>query len=249
MLRHARSYFGQALAQYLTRPVRTYEPFAVSDVTILRQILQPADVLLVEGNTRVSTAIKYLTQSTWSHACLYVGDAQGANRSDLVEADIVQGVITVPLEKYAEFNVRICRPFGLSESDQRKVAEFILDQLGKRYDLRNVFDLMRYLLPTPPLPSRFRRRLIAFGSGDPTRGICSTLIAQAFQNVRYPILPRSASGCSETAAASSEQDCLDMRHYSHFTPRDFDLSPYFAVVKPALVMQFNYQQLRWVGGR
>ena len=44
-------------------------------------------------------------------------------------------------------------------------------------DLKNVFDLARYLFPVPPVPSRLRRRLIALGSGDPTRAICSTVIA------------------------------------------------------------------------
>ncbi|HVA54575.1 MAG TPA: YiiX/YebB-like N1pC/P60 family cysteine hydrolase [Gammaproteobacteria bacterium] len=246
MLRKLQNYLGRALARYLTQPVRTYELFAVSDVTILRKVLQPADIILIEGNTRISTAIKYLTQSTWSHACMYIGEAQGPNRSDLVEADLIQGVIAVPLEKYAGFNLRICRPFGLTGADQSRVVESIVSQLGKRYDLKNVIDLMRYLLPTPPVPVRFRRRLMAFGSGDPTRGICSTMIAQAFQAVRYPILPRSASGCTEIGHEISESDCLDTRHYSHFTPRDFDLSPYFAVVKPTLEMQFKYKQLHWV---
>ena len=32
--------------------------------------------------------------------------------------------------------------------------------------------------------------MIALGSGDPTRIICSALIAQAFEAVRYPIRPR-----------------------------------------------------------
>ena len=32
-------------------------------------------------------------------------------------------------------------------------------------------------------------RMIALGSGDPTRAICSTMIAQAFGLVHYPILP------------------------------------------------------------
>ena len=35
--------------------------------------LKPGDVLLVEGNNHISGVIKYLTQSTWSHAALYVG--------------------------------------------------------------------------------------------------------------------------------------------------------------------------------
>lgn len=55
--------------------------------------------------------------------------------------------------------------------------------------LKNLLDLARYLLPAPPVPLRWRRRLIAFGTGDPSRAICSTLIAEAFQSVHYPILP------------------------------------------------------------
>ena len=48
---------------------------------------------------------------------------------------------------------------------------------------------MRYLFPLP-VPQRWRRRLIALGSGDPSRLICSALIAEAFRTVQYPILPK-----------------------------------------------------------
>jgi hypothetical protein len=65
-----------------------------------------------------------------------------------------------------------------------------MDRLGHAYDLKNVFDLARYLLPVPPVPVFWRRRMLALGSGDPTRAICSTLIAQTFQSVRYPIPPQ-----------------------------------------------------------
>ena len=44
---------------------------------VLARTLEPGDMLLVEGNTRLSAVIKYLTQSTWSHAALYIGDALG----------------------------------------------------------------------------------------------------------------------------------------------------------------------------
>ena len=67
--------------------------------------------------------------------------------------------------------------------------EFMIDSVGMKYDLKNVTDLLRYLLPKPLVPARWRRRMLVLGSGDPTRGICSTMLAQAFQSVRYPILP------------------------------------------------------------
>jgi hypothetical protein len=35
------------------------------------------------------------------------------------------------------------------------------------------------------------------------------------------------------------------RHFTHYTPRDFDLSPYFRIVKPTLEQGFDYRKLRW----
>ena len=112
---------------------------------------------------------------------------------------------------------------------------------------KNVIDLIRYLLPTPLVPVRFRRRMLALGSGDPTRAICSTVIAQAFQSVRYPILPqvRVQKILSNTNGTYSEREILHIRHHSLFTPRDFDLSPYFRVIKPTLEKDFNYKKLVW----
>ena len=104
---------------------------------------------------------------------------QGLSRIHVLQQvgqiDLVEGVIRSPLVKYSGYNLRICRPVGLTEQDRLATIKYVLDREGYRYDTRNILDLMRYLLPTPPVPSRYRRRLIAFGSGDPTRAICSTL--------------------------------------------------------------------------
>ena len=64
---------GRLIVRYLQKPVHGYEPFTPSDPEHLRGIIDQGDVLLVEGNNRVSGIIKYLTQSTWSHAALFVG--------------------------------------------------------------------------------------------------------------------------------------------------------------------------------
>jgi hypothetical protein len=53
------------------------EPFTQNDATALRDTLRPGDVLLVEGKSRISGSIKYLSQSTWSHSALYVGPDSG----------------------------------------------------------------------------------------------------------------------------------------------------------------------------
>lgn len=148
----------------------------------------------MDVNSRVSTAIKYLTLSTWSHAALYVGDFRNSGLDAgsapvLIEADLEDGVIAVSLEKYAERNTRICRPVGLDDEECREVCQYLMDRIGLAYDLKNIIDLARYLLPVPPVPTGWRRQMLALGSGDPTRAICSALIAQAYQSVRYPILP------------------------------------------------------------
>jgi hypothetical protein len=236
---------GSYLARYLTKPHRSYERFSVLSQEQLNNCLVPGDLLLVEGNSRVSTAIKYLTQSTWSHVCMYTGsgeDGQGA----VVEADVVAGVIRSPLSKYADYNLRICRPVNVTDDDRHTVLQYVLDRLGHQYDTRHIFDLMRYLLPTPPVPAKFRRHMLALGSGDPTKAICSTLIAQAFQSVKYPILPREVPACRGDAHAHTDDVLLTSMHFSHFTPRDFDLSPYFEIVKPTIINDFDYKKMRWL---
>ncbi|PKO30214.1 MAG: lipo-like protein [Betaproteobacteria bacterium HGW-Betaproteobacteria-9] len=243
MIRQA---IGRALARYLTKPGRSASIGFPTDQRLLAAALRPADVVLVEGTTRVSTAIKYLTQSTWSHAALCVGPLQPGGPLMVVEADIREGVRAVPLSTYAGLHCRICRPASLRIDEAQAVCRFAVLRIGHRYDLKNILDLARYLLPTPPVPVRWRRRLLAVGSGDPTRAICSTLIAQAFETVLYPILPI----VEETATDDpSCDDCvrqvLHVRHHSLFTPRDFDVSPYFEVVKPTLAAGFDHHALEW----
>ncbi len=41
------------------------------------------------------------------------------------------------------------------------------------------------------------------------------------------------------------QQILEIRHSSLYCPRDFDISPYFNVVKPTIVRGFNYEALHW----
>ncbi|MCF8466306.1 MAG: hypothetical protein K9G33_02800 [Sneathiella sp.] len=239
---------GRTLVHYLETPVHNYISFSVSDPDILRQFLQPGDILLVEGNERISIAIKYLTQSTWSHAALFVGGSIGGSTNSnemsvLIEANLAKGVIAVPLSKYCLHNTRICRPVGLTDNDRLKLITFAINAIGTKYDLKNVIDLARYLVPTPPVPVRWRRRMLSLGSGDPTQAICSTLIAKAFQSVQYPILPQPKSNVSRDFGVNKE--ILQIRHHSLFVPRDFDISPYFQVIKPTIEQGFNYRDLCW----
>jgi hypothetical protein len=43
----------------------------------------------------------------------------------------------------------------------------------------------------------------------------------------------------------SRREILHIRHHSLYTPRDFDVSPFFAVVKPTIETGFNYKSIQW----
>lgn len=235
---------GSFLADYLSAPREDDSFVATSSPERLASCIQKGDVLLVEGTSRVSTAIKYLTQSTWSHAAVYIGESidsmdQPQEARTLIEADIVEGVRAVPLSTYYDQHTRICRPVGLSENEIQRVIGYLISRLGDQYDRKNIFDLARYLFPTPPVPTSWRRKLLQLGSGDPTRAICSSLIAEAFQSIHYPILPSVVYG----EEIGQRERMLFIRHSSLFTPRDFDVSPYFKVIKPMLEKGFNYHNI------
>ncbi|PCH83968.1 MAG: lipo-like protein [Piscirickettsiaceae bacterium] len=237
---------GRWIAARLHAPSSGYEPFTASDPKTLNECLQPGDILLVEGNQKISAAIKYLTQSTWSHAALFVGDkvhefTPEGERHRLIEVNLGQGCVSVPLSKYENFNTRICRPVGLTKEDRKTVVTYMVDRIGLKYDLKNILDLMRYLLPTPPIPNQYRRKMLVLGSGDPTRAICSTLIAEAFQSIKYPILP------TFTDDVEVDQRTLQLRHHTLFVPRDFDISPYFNILKPEIYKGFDHSSLKWRG--
>jgi hypothetical protein len=224
----------QWLIKYLSKEVDNPTPVSGLGYS-WRDVIKPGDVLLVEGRSRVSTAIKYLTQSTWSHAALVLD----AEAGELIEADMKNGVVKTHIEKYTGYNVRVCRPIDMTSSDTSHLLSFAESHIGISYDLKNIVDLARYLIPTPPIPARFRRQMLTLGSGDPTeKVICSALIARAFQSVGYPMLPMQ--WLKEDGSVESQA-----RHYSLFMPRDFDLSPYFDIVKPTVVKGFDYQTMVW----
>ena len=246
------AYLSAQILKYLARPTGRYAPFYAPAPDVVRDALQPGDILLVEGNTRLAATIKYLTQSTWSHAALYVGERPGdvsphGEPNVLLEAEAETGVVTVPLSKYVGSHTRICRAVGLDEANRQKVIDYALKRLGTQYDSQRIVDLARYLFPYPPVPVWFRRRMLSIGCGDPTRAICSTLIAQAFASIHYPILPERAliNGKTYAMAPYVQSEIDHIRTYGLYTPRDFDVSPYFAIIKPTLVAGFDYRTVQW----
>ena len=164
----------------------------------------------------------------------------------------MEGVRAVPVSNYYNFHTRICRPVGILPDELEDLKKFLIDRLGYQYDLKNIFDLARFFLHHPPVPNKWRRQLLALGSGDPTRAICSSLIALAFQSVKYPILPERFEDDFDELTSNDEEEqenndenreFYHIRHHSLFAPRDFDVSPFFRVVKPTIYGDFDPHEL------
>ena len=208
--------------------------------------LRPGDVLLVEGRSRVAEVIKSITQSPWSHAALHLGrlhDIRDPTLRErvlthyegdpeeqlLIEAIIGKGTIVTPLSTYREDHLRICRPASLSPRQpvarRRPACHRLLRAPpgpGLRHAPRPRSGAL--LLPWGILPRRWRSSLFQHNAGEPTRAVCSTLIAEAFMAVDYPILP----------FIDREQDGsirFFKRNPKLFAPRDFDTSPYFDIIE------------------
>ena len=115
-----------------------------------------------------------------------------------------------------------CTPLFLANTKKKILINYLVKKIGAKYDLKNIIDLIRYIYPNPPIPKKFRRNLIGIGAGDPTKAICSSLIAQAFKEIDHPILP-----------FKGKLQSLIMRHPSFCLPKDFDISPFFKVIKPS----------------
>jgi hypothetical protein len=86
---------GQGLARFLSKSLPGYNRIEVNSIDHTASVLRAGDILLVDGDSRISTAIKYLTQSSWSHACLYVGrGGESSSALTLLEADLEEGCAT-----------------------------------------------------------------------------------------------------------------------------------------------------------
>jgi hypothetical protein len=204
----ATSLLIDALAHYLAQPVRHHSP-STADPLSLAAVLLRGDVLLTEGNTRAAALVRRVTSSTWSHVSMYVGPLEdGPDPRCIVEADVAAGVRAVRLSEFKGQRIRVLRPTGLGDTERRRLADWVVGRIGNPYDLAHAWMLARRFLRLP-LPSLFPGAPSAMAQSA-TRFICSSLLAQAFVFVGYPIAP----------------------DHSSITPRDFESASVFEVVRP-----------------
>ncbi len=211
-----------------------------TDMERLSRQLRKGDVLLIEGLGRSSRIIKLLTRSKWSHAALYVGDEllkrdpsqreeiidKHGGQADkfLIEALFGKGVVATPLEKYRNYNLRISRPANISKAELNGVLENVVNDLGKRYDWKNILALALQFLPLSFGPFKKKSADVCIGACNEFEVMCSGTIAKAFQSVGHSIRP------VYDPSVGRPHRRFRMRHPSWITPRDFDLSPYFEII-------------------
>jgi len=252
---------GQKVMSYISRwllqespPRRAY----LCDFPQICQKVQPGDVLLIEGRSRISAVVKSLTMSPWSHAVLYVGRLEevqdpalqttlkrwcdaSASTQLIIESELGAGTTVSQLAKYQQDHIRILRPLGLSIEDTQSIIAFLSTRLGTEYSVRHVLDLARFLVPWSFMPKKWGSYLFKHSNSRPLEDICSSMIAEAFQSIQFPILPL-------VTIDSEKQMELVERNPKLYTPSDFDFSPYFSVIKyPIFPVNEKgyYQHLPW----
>lgn len=136
-------------------------------------------------------------------------------------------------------HLRLCRAYGLTADDAQAVIAYGLARLGRDFDERQILDMLRFFLPYPLLPRRWRSRLFSARPGASTQEICSNFLVKAFHSVGYPILPQLSPG-------SDGQPVRHHRNIRLIAPRDFDYSPLFEIVKYPLFGEGagDYQELQ-----
>lgn len=242
---------------FLEKPDKTPSRAYLYNFDQLKSKIKPCDVLLVETHTRIGNIIRLISESAWSHAVLYIGKTEDIDdptvRSELlkytnhslsdqwvIESVIGKGTIVTSLEAYRDDHLRILRPTTLLPEDIHKVIGYAIHHIGKKYSLRHVFDLARFIFPWGFFPRRWRSSLFQHNALQPTEDTCSSLIAYAFQSVNFPILPvieRDSRGC-----------VFIHRNPRLYTPSDFDVSPFFDIIKyPLLPLSegTTYKDLPW----
>ena len=247
------------LTDWLMHEPGDQEP-PLCDFERIRHELKPCDVVLVEGKTRVSNVIKQITQSPWSHAMLYIGrlhdieddlirqtikESYNGSPDDqlVIESELGYGTVVHPLNRYSTEHLRICRPNGLNYTDSQKVIHYATSRLGLDYDVRHILDLARFFFPYSIMPRRWRSTLFKHSPGDETKTVCSSMIAEAFSFIHFPILPLVKHNGENGVQ-------LFQRNPKLCTPSDFDYSPYFQIIKyPFLdyTHHSDYKLLPWHG--
>lgn len=151
-----------------------------------------ADIILVRSKTWVNWAVRLVTQSRWGHSAMYIGDGL------FVESDI-GGVKVKHVKELNGKEILVLRHKRMKDVDAHKICTGILEDLGKGYDYKALWDLLRLLLTG--------KRVSEKEVGSRKKFICSEVIAKQYYELGYPIIKEYS--------------------YDEIIPFDFDESRHF----------------------
>ena len=205
--------------------------------------------------------------SSWSHSALFIGDAllrrDPATRAEIqrrfgresryliVEALVDKGVVVSPLRQVRRLqHPHLPADRAAAGRSARSCSDYVIARIGSHVRPPQLLRPDALPAAVPPDSRRdLREDALHFGSGIATETICSTLLAEAFAAVRFPILPVPVRRKRRARGRALRQQLLGRptrraysgllraRHPTLCVPRDFDLSPYFDIVK------FNAREL------
>ena len=156
----------------------------------------------------------------------------------LIEANIGEGVTSAPLSKYFPYHTRSA---ARSDCPTRTASRCAVTPSTGSGSATNQEHRRPDALPDPAAGSaalaaahdrvRFRRSHQDHLLGADRAGV---------RRRALPILPKITR-----AASKARREILHIRNSSLYMPRDFDISPYFEIVKPTIVHGFDYPALHW----
>ncbi len=189
----------RVIAERLNRDLISYHLRTRNNMDNLKSVLEPGDVILVEGNKLISRVVMAVTHSTWSHCALHVGDGM------IIDPLPSTGTVINKVDVLQKQNIRVCRPVGLNADQLKKVCDFALSHIGRGYDHINVSNILFSFFKKQNDYTEF------LGDISGSNEVCSGLIAEAFNEVSYPV--------------------IEGMNFSQIVPGDFDLSSNFAIIK------------------
>ena len=122
-------FIGTQLAKFLTKEHIHKDAYYRVSIENIKSTLEPGDVVLVEGQSRASSAIQFITGSNWSHAAIFIGKANSFDHC-LIEVRAVEGCKHTDINTYRRQNLRICRPLFLNNKKRTIIIKHLKKKLG-----------------------------------------------------------------------------------------------------------------------
>ncbi|VEB34386.1 YiiX/YebB-like N1pC/P60 family cysteine hydrolase [Legionella cherrii] len=123
--------------QFLSKEDKVTKRTYLYDFDQFTQEIKPGDVLLVESHTRMGNIIRLISESTWTHAALYIGRLEEITDPSLreivqknspnltsdqliIESVLGEGTRISCVDEYKNDHIRILRPSLLLPEDKEK---------------------------------------------------------------------------------------------------------------------------------